>query len=101
MHVRQGEAKGLGHAVLCAKPIIGNDNFIVVLHDVILDAYTANQKTENLAAMIACFNQAQASQIMLEPEAREDVNKYGIADISGVQLKLWLKSLLLMLHHQT
>lgn len=86
MHVRQGEAKGLGHAVLCAKPIIGDDDFVVVLPDVILDAYTANQKTENLAAMIARFNETQASQIMLEPVAQEDVSKYGIADINGVEL---------------
>jgi UTP--glucose-1-phosphate uridylyltransferase len=71
---------------LCAKPIIGDDDFVVVLPDVILDAYTANQKTENLAAMIARFKQTQASQIMLEPVAMDDVNKYGIADISGVQL---------------
>jgi len=86
MHVRQGEAKGLGHAILCAKPIVGNDDFVVVLPDVILDAYTANQKTENLAAMIARFNETSASQIMLEPVAMEDVSKYGIADINGVQL---------------
>ena len=86
MHVRQGEAKGLGHAVLCAKPIIGNDDFVVVLPDVILDGFTANQKTENLAAMIARFNQTQASQIMLEPVPQEDVSKYGIADINGVEL---------------
>jgi UTP--glucose-1-phosphate uridylyltransferase len=86
MHVRQGEAKGLGHAILCAKPIVGNDDFAVLLPDVILDAYTANQKTENLAAMISRFNETQASQIMLEPVAVEDVSKYGIADISGVQL---------------
>jgi len=86
MHVRQGEAKGLGHAILCAKPIVGNDDFVVVLPDVILDAYTANQKTENLAAMIARFNEVAASQIMLEPVAMDDVSKYGIADINGVQL---------------
>jgi UTP--glucose-1-phosphate uridylyltransferase len=86
MHVRQGEAKGLGHAILCAKPIVGNDDFVVVLPDVILDAYTANQKTENLAAMIARFNETAASQIMLEPVAMDDVSKYGIADINGVQL---------------
>lgn len=86
MHVRQGEAKGLGHAILCAKPIVGNDDFVVVLPDVILDAYTANQKTENLAAMVARFNETAASQIMLEPVAMDDVSKYGIADINGVQL---------------
>ncbi len=86
MSVRQGEAKGLGHAILCAKPIVGDDDFIVLLPDVILDAYTANQKTENLAAMIKRFNETKASQIMLEPVAQEDVSKYGIADIDGVQL---------------
>ncbi|KKL62249.1 hypothetical protein LCGC14_2187100 [marine sediment metagenome] len=86
MSVRQGEAKGLGHAILCAKPIVGNNDFVVLLPDVILDAYTANQKTENLAAMIKRFNETQASQIMLEPVAQEDVSKYGIADINGVQL---------------
>ena len=37
LHVRQGEAKGLGHAVLKARPIIGNEPFVVVLPDVILD----------------------------------------------------------------
>ncbi|MEM5553232.1 UTP--glucose-1-phosphate uridylyltransferase GalU [Pseudoalteromonas neustonica] len=86
LHVRQGEAKGLGHAVLCAKPIIGEDDFVVVLPDVILDAYTADQKTENLAAMIARFNKTAASQIMLEPVPQQDVSKYGIADIDGVAI---------------
>ncbi|MBG9989990.1 UTP--glucose-1-phosphate uridylyltransferase GalU [Pseudoalteromonas sp. NZS37] len=86
MSVRQGEAKGLGHAILCAKPIVGNNDFVVLLPDVILDAYTADQKTENLAAMIRRFSETQASQIMLEPVAQEDVSKYGIADINGVQL---------------
>lgn len=86
MSVRQGEAKGLGHAILCAEPIVGDDDFIVLLPDVILDAYTADQKTENLAAMLKRFSETRASQIMLEPVAQEDVSKYGIADIDGVQL---------------
>jgi UTP--glucose-1-phosphate uridylyltransferase len=86
MSVRQGEAKGLGHAILCAKPIVGDNNFVVLLPDVILDAYTADQETENLAAMIKRFKETQASQIMLEPVAKEDVSKYGIADINGVDL---------------
>jgi UTP--glucose-1-phosphate uridylyltransferase len=87
MHVRQGEAKGLGHAVLCAKPIVGDDDFVVVLPDVILDEYTADQCKENLAAMVNRFVETKRSQIMLEPVPREDVNKYGIADIQGVELK--------------
>ncbi len=87
MHVRQGEAKGLGHAVLCAQPIIGDAPFVVVLPDVILDEYTANQRTENLAAMIKRFEQTAASQILLEAVPESDVNKYGIADINGTKIE--------------
>ncbi|PCK33597.1 UTP--glucose-1-phosphate uridylyltransferase GalU [Pseudoalteromonas piscicida] len=86
MHVRQGEAKGLGHAVLCAQPIVGDNDFVVVLPDVILDEYTADQNHENLAAMLTRFHQTKASQIMLEPVPERDVCKYGIADINGVAL---------------
>ena len=83
MHVRQGEAKGLGHAVLCAKPCIGDSPFAVVLPDVILDSYSADQRTENLTSMIARFEETSASQIMVAPVPEEDVNKYGIADCNG------------------
>ena len=44
MHVRQGNAKGLGHAVLCGRPVVGNEPFAVVLPDVLLADFTANQK---------------------------------------------------------
>ncbi|NKC17472.1 UTP--glucose-1-phosphate uridylyltransferase GalU [Pseudoalteromonas galatheae] len=87
MHVRQGEAKGLGHAVLCAQPIVGDNDFVVVLPDVILDEYTADQGKENLAAMLSRFDHTKASQIMLEPVPQQDVCKYGIADINGVSLR--------------
>ncbi|WP_110456314.1 UTP--glucose-1-phosphate uridylyltransferase GalU [Shewanella algidipiscicola] len=86
MHVRQGEAKGLGHAVLCAKPCIGNNPFAVVLPDVILDEYSADQKNENLAAMIARYKTTLASQIMVAPIPESEVNKYGIADCNGVEI---------------
>ncbi|MGI2168920.1 UTP--glucose-1-phosphate uridylyltransferase GalU [Shewanella sp. MF05960] len=86
MHVRQAEAKGLGHAVLCAYPCIGNNPFAVVLPDVILDAYTADQKTENLAAMIARYKATLASQIMVAPVPDNEVNKYGIADCNGAEI---------------
>ena len=51
MHVRQGNAKGLGHAVLCGRPVVGNEPFAVVLPDVLLADFTANQKKENLSAI--------------------------------------------------
>lgn len=87
MHVRQGHAKGLGHAVLCAQPIVRDNPFAVVLPDVILDAYTADQKTTNLATMIERFEKTGASQIMVDPVPMEDVSNYGVADINGVSIQ--------------
>ena len=86
MHIRQGQAKGLGHAVLCAKPLIGESPFAVVLPDVLIDEYSANLEEENLAAMIREFETTGASQILVEAVAREDVDKYGIVDIDGAEL---------------
>ncbi|MDU8923539.1 UTP--glucose-1-phosphate uridylyltransferase GalU [Pasteurellaceae bacterium LIM206] len=85
MHVRQGNAKGLGHAVLCGRPLVGNEPFAVVLPDVLLADFTANQKTENLAAMIKRFNETGASQIMVSPVDPQEVGNYGVADCNGVE----------------
>jgi UTP--glucose-1-phosphate uridylyltransferase len=87
MHVRQGEAKGLGHAVLCALPLVGENPFAVVLPDVLIDHYDSNLKTENLAEMIARFNQTGASQVMVEPVPEQQVSAYGIVDLSNEQIK--------------
>jgi UTP--glucose-1-phosphate uridylyltransferase len=87
LHVRQGEAKGLGHAVLKARPIIGNEPFVVVLPDVILDDATADLKTENLAAMLARYNEIGGySQIMVEPVPMDKVSSYGVVDCAGYEL---------------
>ncbi|MGR5050526.1 UTP--glucose-1-phosphate uridylyltransferase GalU [Photobacterium damselae] len=86
MHVRQGHAKGLGHAVLCAKPLVGDAPFAVVLPDVILDEYTADQSKENLAAMLQRYEETGASQIMVEPVPMSDVSKYGVVDCNGTEL---------------
>ena len=86
MHVRQGNAKGLGHAVLCGRPLVGDEPFAVILPDVLLAEFSANQKKENLAAMLKRFNQTKASQIMVSPVAPEAVSSYGIADCGGVEI---------------
>ncbi|MDP4983831.1 UTP--glucose-1-phosphate uridylyltransferase GalU [Pseudoalteromonas tunicata] len=86
IHVRQGEAKGLGHAIACAAPIIGDQPFAVILPDVILDDATCNLKQDNLAAMIAKYNQDGLSQIMVEEVPHQDVDKFGVVDIQGVRL---------------
>jgi UTP--glucose-1-phosphate uridylyltransferase len=86
MHVRQGVANGLGHAVLCALPLVGDSPFAVVLPDVIIDDSTSNPKKDNLADMVAKYNTSRVSQVMVERVPQEDVKKYGIVDLEGRKL---------------
>jgi len=86
IHVRQGEAKGLGHAILCALPAVGNEPFVVMLPDVLIDSYSCDLKTENLSEMIRLFNKTAISQIMVEPVPMNKVNSYGVVDINGATL---------------
>ncbi|OOR99138.1 UTP--glucose-1-phosphate uridylyltransferase [Haemophilus paracuniculus] len=86
MHVRQGQAKGLGHAVLCGRAVVGNEPFAVVLPDVLLAHFTADQSKENLAAMIKRFKETGNSQIMVAPVPKEDVSSYGVADCAGAEI---------------
>ncbi|WP_022954482.1 UTP--glucose-1-phosphate uridylyltransferase GalU [Leucothrix mucor] len=86
MHVRQGVAKGLGHAVLCAEPLVGKEPFVVVLPDVIIDDYYSDPKTENMAEMIRLFNETGESQILVEEVPMELVSGYGVADVNGHKL---------------
>ena len=86
MHVRQGVASGLGHAIMCAYPLIGDEPFAVVLPDVIIDDVASNLKKDNLADMVAKFNTSRVSQVMVEKVADEDVSKFGIVDLEGQEL---------------
>ncbi len=87
MHVRQGEAKGLGHAILCAHPLVGDNPFVVLLPDVLIDDAFSDLKKDNLADMVKQFSETGISQIMVEPVAKETVDQYGIADVNGETLE--------------
>ena len=80
--IRQGKALGLGHAVLAARPIIGEHDFAVLLPDVVLDPFTGDMAADNLAFMIDAFAEDNHSQILVDKVADEDVHKYGIAKLS-------------------
>lgn len=86
MHIRQGEAKGLGHAILCARPLVGDNPFAVLLPDVLIDDVASNPTTDNLADMVRLFDESAVSQIMVEPVPHERVSDYGIANINGETL---------------
>lgn len=79
--IRQGKALGLGHAVLAARPIIGEHDFAVLLPDVVLDPFTTDMSTDNLAFMLEAFAKDNHSQILVNTVADEDVHKYGIAQL--------------------
>ncbi len=86
MHVRQGQAKGLGHAVLCGLPLVGREPFAVILPDVLLADFTANQHTENLSAMIKRFEETHVSQIMVSPVPDDEISQYGIVNCGTTTL---------------
>ena len=77
--VRQPQPLGLGHAVLCAKAVIGDDDFVVLLPDVLVKE---NGFENDLARMIRRFNTSKASQIMVEAVPDHLVDQYGIVDVT-------------------
>ena len=81
--VRQAEAKGLGHAILCARPVVGDEPFAVLLPDVLIDNAECNLKQDNLAGMVKRFEASGHSQILVEEVPHEQVDKYGVVDCSG------------------
>ncbi|MCU4610443.1 UTP--glucose-1-phosphate uridylyltransferase GalU [Acinetobacter ursingii] len=79
--VRQPQPLGLGHAVLCAKSIVGNDDFAVLLPDVLVKA---KSEQNDLARMIQRFDESHAAQIMVEAVSDDLVDQYGIVDVATI-----------------
>ena len=77
--VRQPQPLGLGHAVLCAKAIIGDDDFAVLLPDVLVQDHEA---INDLSLMIQRFDVSKAAQIMVEAVPDHLVDQYGIVDVA-------------------
>ena len=77
--VRQPRPLGLGHAVLCAKDIIGDEDFAVLLPDVLVKNTDADN---DLNLMIQRFNSTSAAQIMVEAVPDDLVDQYGIVDVT-------------------
>ncbi|EPC04391.1 UTP--glucose-1-phosphate uridylyltransferase subunit GalU [Litchfieldella anticariensis FP35 = DSM 16096] len=83
--IRQPEPLGLGHAVLCARPIIGDSEpFAVLLPDVLVDA--EGLARNDLAGMVEAFNTTGQAQIMVENVPRSMVYKYGIVALDSPEL---------------
>lgn len=72
-YVRQGEALGLGHAVLVARDLVGDEPFAVMLGDDIVDSAVPCMKQ-----MVEVFERVQAPVIALQQVPRDEISAYGV-----------------------
>jgi len=80
VYIRQPEPLGLGHAVLCAQPVVGNDPFAVLLADDLMDS-----NPPAIARMAQIFEQEGASLLGVEEVPRDQTHSYGIVTIDKMQ----------------
>ncbi len=80
IYIRQPEALGLGHAVLCARPAVGNEPFAVVLADDLMDS--ADPDRSVIGQMVDEYRAHRASIVAVEDVPYDQTNKYGIVQSS-------------------
>lgn len=83
-YIRQKEAKGLGHAVHCAKSFIGNEPFAVLLGDDIVDS-----STPCIKQLMEAYEEYQCSILGVQQVPYEDVSKYGIVSCKQVDERVY------------
>ena len=84
VYIRQAEALGLGHAVLCAEPAVGNEPFYVILADDLIDGGARSC----LQQMSAVFAERQSSMVGIENVHPKETNRYGIIKPEGAGPRL-------------
>ena len=82
--IRQGQALGLGHAILCAKPIVQKEPFAVVLPDMLIKKI--NEKND-LFELKKEFEKSGKSQILVGRIQKKDVSSYGIVKLQNHLIK--------------
>jgi UTP--glucose-1-phosphate uridylyltransferase len=78
IYIRQAEPLGLGHAVLCAKPVVGDQPFVVILPDDLIDDGIRGITKQ----LVEQYQHDRKSIIAVENVPKEDVSKYGIVETS-------------------
>jgi UTP--glucose-1-phosphate uridylyltransferase len=81
VYIRQPEALGLGHAVLCAQPVVGNHPFAVILADDLIDGAGSGC----LAQMAELYRKHQCSILGVEHVGKNQTDKYGIVDAKPME----------------
>lgn len=77
VYIRQAEALGLGHAVLCAKDVVGDEPFAVILADDLID----DDARGCLTQMVDLHTERGCSVLGVETVAKEETEKYGIVSV--------------------
>ena len=84
IYIRQSQALGLGHAVLCAKAAVGNEPFAVVLADDLIHNNTRGCMNQ----MVDVYKKHHASVIAVETVPRSETKKYGIVKLDKARTGL-------------
>lgn len=78
VYIRQSEALGLGHAVLCARHVVGNEAFAVILADDLIDA-----EPSVMTQMVEVFARQRCSVLGVENVPRTETSQYGIVSVES------------------
>jgi len=79
IYIRQSEALGLGHAVLCAEPVVGNEPFTVILADDLID----NDNDGCVSQMVNSYQTHQSSILAVQQVEQSETEKYGIVSLEN------------------
>ncbi|MBW8315567.1 MAG: UTP--glucose-1-phosphate uridylyltransferase GalU [Hydrogenophaga sp.] len=80
--IRQPRPLGLGHAVLCAERVVGNDPFAVLLADDLMVGRAGGPSV--LQQMVAAYEKSPGTVLAVQDVPREDTRRYGVVDVHGV-----------------
>lgn len=85
VYVRQPRALGLGHAVLCAERLVGDESFAVLLaDDLMLGRDQASGGPTVLQQMVRAYEQHQGTILAVQDVPRAETRRYGVVDVRGV-----------------
>lgn len=79
IYIRQAEPLGLGHAVLCAKPVINDEPFAVILADDLIDG-----ETSIIKQMLEIYERHHCSVLGVQDVPREQTRQYGIVSATNL-----------------
>ncbi len=85
--IRQSDALGLGHAVLCAKHLLNNEPFAVLLPDVLVLDRDFRDRNYSFSQLVKAWITTQVGQVMVERIDYGMIENYGVADIDGAKSK--------------